>query len=98
MTLKYFSHSVAIPQLTDVPEMLGAYLSLFTQIGIIASMPFEPQACFTHPIEHENQRMTNEFFQAMNILSVMNLNKGTLTLADTRVQNTQVTFFFSYNE
>lgn len=61
-------------------------------------MPFAPQACFTHPIEHENTKMTNEFFNAMNLLSIQNLNKGTLTLTTCRVQNTQVTFIFSYNE
>ena len=98
MTRKIFTHSVAVPVLTDVPEMLGAYLSLFQQIGINASMPFEPQACFTHPVEHENQKLLNDFFTTMNLLSIKNLNHGLLTLDDTRVQNTQVTFVFSYNE
>jgi hypothetical protein len=98
MATKYFSHQVSIPALTDVPEMMGAYLSLFLQIGIKATMPFEPQACFTHPIEHENTKLTNEFFSTMNLLSIMGMNHGELTLTDTRMHGSQVVFVFSYNE
>lgn len=61
-------------------------------------MPFEPQACFTHPIEQEQARLLNDFMNSMQLLSSKQMMVGTLTLTDTRVQNTQATFMFSYEE
>ncbi len=78
--------------------MLGAYLALFRQLGIDANMPIEPQAGFTHPVEHENQKMTREFMNTMNVLNAAKASKGLLALSDARVQGTQVTFMFCYDE
>lgn len=99
MSTKFFSHTVRVPPLTDVREMVSQYHSLFSSMGIPVDNCFPPSTQgFTHPIPEENQKLTMEFFGTMNILKSVMMQFKTFALRTTRVQNTTVTFIFEYLE
>ena len=100
MTTRTFSHSVSVPPLTDVPEMLGAYGTLFQSLGIsfAQQFPFPLSTGFTHPIPEENKKLTNEFFMtSMQLKSAQDMN-GPLSFVNASVSSSMVTFIFQYNE
>lgn len=85
--------------MTDVAEMLGAYHTLFSALQVdVGDLVFQPQSGFTHPIEEENRKMTSEFMGTMTIIQGAVANHHGIKLVNSRVQNTQVTFLFEYNE
>lgn len=93
--MKTFTHSVRIPALTDVPEMLGAYHTLFKVIGVnMGDLIFPPKEGFTHPIPQENEKMTSEFMGTMQVIQDTLAEHRFLKLINSRVQNTRVTFVF----
>lgn len=98
--MKLLTHVVAVPPLTNVEEMLGAYKTLMQTIGIgdVDQMPFPPSAGFTHPIPEENQKLTNDFFNTSRVLQQLVRDKVFVHLRDTRVSMTTVTFIFGYDE
>lgn len=99
MTQKCFTHTVRIPQLTDVRELVSQYHSLFSSLGVVVVDPFPASTQgFTHPIPEENERLTKEFFETMNVLSSMMMQVSNLTLQNSRIQNSTVTFVFVCNE
>lgn len=55
---------------------------------------FEPKEGFTHPIPEENIKMTTEFMETMNVIQTTLADHGFLKLANSRVQNTRLTFIF----
>lgn len=92
------THSVHVPPLTDVQEMLGAYRGLFEALGIPNDMPFPISQGFTHPIEAENTKLTSAFFNTMTIMKQLTIDKVNVQLDSTRVTGESVLFVFSYNE
>jgi hypothetical protein len=96
--MKTFSHTVYIPPLTDQEQMGGVYKALFNSLGIKNDIPFPEVGAFTHPIEEENQKMTAEYMQTMQLLQTSTLVHGGLELASMRFQATVLLFTFSYKE
>lgn len=98
--MKLFSHTVAIPPLTDMAEMMGGYKALFLTLGIgkAEEMAFPIAGGFTHPIPEENQRLTNDFFNTSRLLQQLVRDKVNVHLRDMRSNMTSVTFMFGYNE
>lgn len=99
MTQKFFTHTVRIPPLTDVRELISQYHSLFSTMGIPVADAFPPSTLgFSHPIPEENEKLKNEFFGTMSMLQGTLMQFKTLAVKNTRVQNTTVTFVFECNE
>lgn len=97
--MKFLTHSVRVPPLTDVTEMVACYHTLMSIQGVIVGeLVFEPKSEFTHPIESEKVKMVAEFMGTMSILTSSIHLYGTLTLTQTLVQSSQLFFTFSYNE
>lgn len=81
--------------MTDVPEMIGAYHSLFSILGVyIGDAVFPPQTGFTHPIEKENAKMTAEFMETMLVIKGALATHFNLALDNSRVVNNRLTFVF----
>jgi len=95
---KTATHSVSLPPLTDVQEMLGNYKALFDTLGCPNAMPFVAQSGFTHPIPEENEKLTNEFFVTMMTIKQLMTSKVNVILIDTRVTGSTVMFVFSFRE
>lgn len=100
MTTKTFTHSVRVPPMTDVPEMVGAYRSLFETQQIDCSclgMMFMPNPNgFTHPIETENQILVADFMNTMSLIQSAVYSYGKVKLTNVRAVSSSLTFVFDY--
>lgn len=96
--MKLTSHSVAVPPLTDIQEMMGAYKGLFDMLNLPNTMPFAASSGFTHPIPEENEKLTGEFFNAMMTVKQLMIDRISVKLHDTRINSHMITFVFSYEE
>lgn len=96
--MKLITHSVKVPPLTDVEQMLGCYRALFDMLGIPNSMPFPLGSGFTHPVEAENQKMMTDFYNTKIVVDQLKRDRINVKLHDCRVNTIVATFIFSYEE
>lgn len=96
--MKQITHSVQIPPLTDVEQLLGCYRALFDMLGLPNSMPFPLGSGFTHPVEAENTKLMTAFYNTKIVVEQLMRDRISVKLADCRVNQIMVTFIFSYQE
>lgn len=97
--MKILTHNVQVPPLTDQQEMLGAYRTLFDSLCVPHTMPFEANPNgFSHPIEAENAKLSNDFFNTMMVVRQLLIDRINVQLTNVRVSSSMVTFVFSYEE
>lgn len=92
------THTISLPPMTDVQELLGQYLALFSTLGVVVTTTFVPSVGFSHPIPEENEKLTRQFFDTMNTFKSLMFNVSKITLTNSRVQNTTVTFVFDVEQ
>lgn len=99
--VRTFSHMVRVPIMTDVPQMIGAYRTLFESCGVNCSALgtyFPASVGFTHPIETENQKLLADFMQTMPLIETAMLSYGSIQLINVRTTESTVNFIFQYKE
>lgn len=96
--MKLTTHSVAVPPLTDVEQMMGLYKALFDMLGLPNAMPFPVCSEFTHPIEESQQRLMTDFYNTKIIVQQLMRDRISVKLDDCRVNTNMATFVFSYQE
>lgn len=96
--MKSATHTIGVPPLTNIEEMLANYKGLFNALGIPNQIPFEAQSGFSHPIPEENSKLTNDFFVTMMTVKQLTIDKVNVSLVDARVSQQTVTFVFHFQE
>lgn len=96
--MKTFTHNVPVPQLTDVQQLLGMYQGLFTALGISHEMNFPLVEQFTHPIQSENDKLVNDFFNTMMTMKQVVLNKTNIKVSNIVVNQVMLTIIISFEE
>ena len=97
--IKKTTLTVQVPPMTDVAELLNAYGSLLSALGIPHQLPITGQASkFTHPDATANQKLTDEFFEAMQQLKGAVAFHHEFCCIDASIGPRLATFVFQYNE
>lgn len=99
---KTFTHVVQVPPNTDVPQMAGAYRSLFNAVELkntemLDIFPDNPQG-FTHPIPECQEKLKHDFMQTMQLLQASVLDYGTVYLENATFNQNSAVFVFYYME
>lgn len=90
-----FAHTVHLPPLTDVKEMIGMYINLFDALGLKHQHDIGGSVTqFQHPIPEENAKLVRDYFNTQVILS-SKLQQTSLTLLEIRIVRNTVVFLFS---
>lgn len=98
---RHVSLCVEVPPMTCMDSLVGAYINLFTAVGIkvdeFYTELFPPVTGFNHPIEHEEAVLVRQFAQHLNLLRDM-VETATCKLVSVRVGTPVTMFFFSRKE
>ena len=90
-----FAHTIHLPPLTDIKEMVAMYINLFDALNLKHNHDVGLSVSkFQHPIPEENAKLVRDYFNTQVMLS-SKLQQTSLTLLEIRIVRNTVVFLFS---
>lgn len=88
------THTISIPPLTDITELMAVYNNLFLTLGVKNNLGTTDIATkFTHPVPESNAKLLVDFTNTMGVLTSA-VREASVTITNARVTPTALTFVF----